>query len=327
MQKASPNWFEETHERKRKPSGDNQRKERNDSGDANNDQCDSGYSGDQMLESLKIDKLVAHSSMFPFEMDDDGRYDFDEPIDLHGDVRPKSNSTRNDVSPSVNSESPTLPVSQRSMGQQAASAPPSWRPEPSVHSYHPSLATSNATYSSSQPQSLPRSGNPSMRSSRGRNSSGGSRASSNHSNAPMLRNDAAAPPFGDLGSFQGDSAHPSSDFGMRSLREEEEFPSIPDVINVSKVLTAVCLHVTFLTPSPLLPPLLPCGKVMFSQACVKNSVHRGVTGADTPHLPNACWDTPPWADTPPSHTHHCSGQYASYWNAFLLDVFFSLSLE
>ena len=289
MQESCPNWFEETHERKRKPSGDNRRKQRNDSGDTNNEQCDSGYSGDQILESHKRD-AVFNSSMFPFEMDDD-RHDFDEPIDLHGDVRPKNNSTsynnsrqqpqrlndkplnnaaslvspphpssmrRNDVSPSVfsdrlpsvNSESPTLPLSQRSMGPQAAYAPRSWRPELSVHSYHPSLATSNATYSSSQPPSLPRSGNSSTRSSRGRNSSGGSRASSNHSNAPMLRSDASAAPFGNLESLQGDSAHPSSDPGMHSVREEEEFPSIPDVINVSKVLT-------FLSPSPLLPPLLP----------------------------------------------------------------------
>ena len=41
-----------------------------------------------------------------------------------------------------------------------------------------------------------------------------------------------------------------------------------------------------------------CGKVMFSQVCVKNSVHRGV-------FANACWDThpylgrhPPQVDTP-----------------------------
>ena len=44
---------------------------------------------------------------------------------------------------------------------------------------------------------------------------------------------------------------------------------------------------------------------MFSQACVKNSVHRGVTGADTPHLPNAWWDTPPWADTPDTTAAEC----------------------
>ena len=40
-----------------------------------------------------------------------------------------------------------------------------------------------------------------------------------------------------------------------------------------------------------------CGKVMFSQARVKNSVHRG------------------------SRDGHCSGRYASYWNAFLLQLF------
>ena len=310
-----------------------------------------------------IDSLVAHTSLFPFGLNNG--FNPVPPVDFNGDVRPKDTNTiyrnnnnrqqrqrqndvplnnaamlpsplrppnrrRNDVSPSLNSESPTLPLSQTSMGQQAASVPPQWRHEPSVHSYHPSLATSNATYSSSQPPSLPRSGNSSTRSSRGRNSSGGSRASSNQSNAPMLRSDAAAAAFGNLGSFQGDSAHPSSDFGMRSVREEEEFPSIPDVISVSKVL-ALCVHVTILSPvaDPVpgkgggqetwnlcsrlrrpsflwliftgpggpWPPQAPspgsataapvcyyhcyyrpqhsCGKVMFSQVCVKNSVHGG----------------------------------------------------
>ena len=48
-----------------------------------------------------------------------------------------------------------------------------------------------------------------------------------------------------------------------------------------------------------------CGKLIFSQACVKNSVHVGVSAV------NACWDTPPstdtpqgrppWADTPRRH--------------------------
>ena len=57
-----------------------------------------------------------------------------------------------------------------------------------------------------------------------------------------------------------------------------------------------------------------CGKVMFSQACVKNSVHRE----------GRC--TPPWPDTH-GQTHtpsdgHCSGWYAPYWNAFLLFFFF-----
>ena len=37
-----------------------------------------------------------------------------------------------------------------------------------------------------------------------------------------------------------------------------------------------------------------CGKVMFSQACVKDSVHGG--GGVSQH---ALGQTPPWADTPP----------------------------
>ena len=54
------------------------------------------------------------------------------------------------------------------------------------------------------------------------------------------------------------------------------------------------------------------GKVIFSEACVKNSVHRGGVWADTPlgrHPPgsSACWEI--WAT---------SGRYASYWNAYLL---------
>ena len=85
-----------------------------------------------------------------------------------------------------------------------------------------------------------------------------------------------------------------------------------------------------------------CGKVIFSQACVKNSVHKRVytPWADTPstlgrHLPR---QTPPGrlppgqtstprqtADTPrqthppapPPRDGHCIRRYASYWNAFL----------
>ena len=80
-----------------------------------------------------------------------------------------------------------------------------------------------------------------------------------------------------------------------------------------------------------------CGKVMFSQACVKNSVHGGVCqtfplgrhplGRHSPgrhplgrHSP---WADTPLRQTPPFGRHppadgYCSGQYASYWNAFLL---------
>ena len=103
-------------------------------------------------------------------------------------------------------------------------------------------------------------------------------------------------------------------------------------------------------------PQRSCGKVMFSQASVILSMRGGVPGrltpwADTRHtplgrhplwedppgqtctpcpvhagiytpLPSACWDTHPlpsacW-DTPPPPDSHCSGWYASYWNAFLL---------
>ena len=86
-----------------------------------------------------------------------------------------------------------------------------------------------------------------------------------------------------------------------------------------------------------------CGKVMFSQACVKNSVHRrGVSArhppqADTPLARHPPWwaDTPrqadtllPWADTslgqtpPPPADTYCSGRYASYWNAKAKASFF-----
>ena len=42
-----------------------------------------------------------------------------------------------------------------------------------------------------------------------------------------------------------------------------------------------------------------CGKVIFSEACVKNSVHREGGGGV---CLSACWDTPPWTDTPPGQT-------------------------
>ena len=303
-QKRRPNWFEETHERKRKPSGGNRRNQRNPSGDANieQEQYDSGVSmtpGDQALDENERDPEVAQSSLFPFGLSDNFG-PFVPPSDYHGarpktnnntyrnnnnnqqqrrqnevmpvnnaamlpspphpqqqrrqnevmpvnnaamlpsplhppnmrrnDVSPPVNMRRNDVSPSVNSESPTMPL-RRSTGQHAASVPASWRPEPSVHNYHPSFATSNPTHSSSQPQSLPRGG---KRSSRGRNSSDGSTASSSHSNAPMLGSEAAVPSFGDVGSFQADS-------GMRSVREEA---SIPDV----RVYLRVTLKSPFVLP-------------------------------------------------------------------------------
>ena len=60
-----------------------------------------------------------------------------------------------------------------------------------------------------------------------------------------------------------------------------------------------------------------CGKVMFSQACVKDSVHRGGVYPSM-HWASPPGQTPPWADTAPPPDGHCSRQYASYWNALLL---------
>ena len=58
---------------------------------------------------------------------------------------------------------------------------------------------------------------------------------------------------------------------------------------------------------------------MFSQACVKNSVHSEVYTLLGRHPPSA--DTPSWADPPPQQTPqvdgYCSRRYSSYWNAFL----------
>ena len=90
------------------------------------------------------------------------------------------------------------------------------------------------------------------------------------------------------------------------------------------------------------------GRVIFSVACVKNSVHGGSTWAGTPpppgryipqagtsprqvhpragtHPPGQVHTPPgrytPWAGTPPARYYEIrsmSGRYASYWNAFLL---------
>ena len=61
-------------------------------------------------------------------------------------------------------------------------------------------------------------------------------------------------------------------------------------------------------------PQRSCGKVIFSQACVKNSVHGGC-------LPQCMLgythtQTTP-GQTPPPPDGHCNGRYASYWNVFL----------
>ena len=78
-----------------------------------------------------------------------------------------------------------------------------------------------------------------------------------------------------------------------------------------------------------------CGKVMFSQACVKNSVHKGggvQAGGCCPgpglgrgvqaqaQAQGGCTPACTEADTPPADGY-CCGRYASYWNAFLLEFF------
>ena len=67
--------------------------------------------------------------------------------------------------------------------------------------------------------------------------------------------------------------------------------------------------------------------VIFSQACVENSVDRVGEGVCL----NACWDIPPRSRPPPPREADCSirstsGRYASYWNVFLLQVELEVTL-
>ena len=105
------------------------------------------------------------------------------------------------------------------------------------------------------------------------------------------------------------------------------------------------LYEIVITPAILCyRPQRSWAKVIFSQACVKNSVHGGGEGVclsacwDT-HTPPSGADTPPGADPLPRSRHHppeqtpprqadcsirsMSGRYASYWNAFLFILFLS----
>ena len=62
-------------------------------------------------------------------------------------------------------------------------------------------------------------------------------------------------------------------------------------------------------------PQRSCGKVILSQAYVKNSVHGGGGWC----LPQCMLGyTAPLGQTPPPADGYCCGRYASYWNAFLL---------
>ena len=67
-----------------------------------------------------------------------------------------------------------------------------------------------------------------------------------------------------------------------------------------------------------------CGKAMFLQASVILSMGEGGSGRHPPgrHTPGQTHPLgrhPPWADTSPPNPGdgHCSGRYASYWNALL----------
>ena len=70
------------------------------------------------------------------------------------------------------------------------------------------------------------------------------------------------------------------------------------IITIVFLCTNLCLIIITVRNSS-------CGKVMFSQACVKNTVHRGAIGS-----PPLGRHPSPRADTPPDS--HCSGRYASY---------------
>ena len=82
---------------------------------------------------------------------------------------------------------------------------------------------------------------------------------------------------------------------------------------------------------------------MFSQVCVKNSVHNWRGGvhpldrhpppldthtryADTPWTHPLPLGRHPWEDTTPLDSH-CSGRYASYWNAFLFTHDFIITIR
>ena len=72
-----------------------------------------------------------------------------------------------------------------------------------------------------------------------------------------------------------------------------------------------------------------CGKVMFLHLSVSHSVHKGgclpqcmlgYTPSPGQTPPPAWAGTPPGRHPPPPADVHCSGRYASYWNAFLFII-------
>ena len=66
-----------------------------------------------------------------------------------------------------------------------------------------------------------------------------------------------------------------------------------------------------------------CGKVMFLHLSVSHSVPWATTPWLTPPLAHTPRQTPPGRHPPPFGDCHCSGRYASYWNAFLLLIKFT----
>ena len=95
-------------------------------------------------------------------------------------------------------------------------------------------------------------------------------------------------------------------------------------------LTSTATHFLHLSRSysAFLPPANEVwGKVIFSAACVKNSVHSGEGVPGQVHPP---WTgTPPQSGTPPGSSacweiRATSRQYASYWNAFLFLFAFAM---
>ena len=69
-----------------------------------------------------------------------------------------------------------------------------------------------------------------------------------------------------------------------------------------------------------------CGQVMFSQACVKNSVHR--RGSASVHAGiHSPGKAPPGGRPYPPAEGYSSGRYVSYWNAFLFQSFIMVSVK
>ena len=108
------------------------------------------------------------------------------------------------------------------------------------------------------------------------------------------------------------------------------------------------LHIILYYYKPFLPPANEVwGKVIFSEACVKNSVHGGEgvvsqhalqvvsqyalqvsSGGLQAYTLGGSWGVWPGGVSRPTPVDgYCRGWYASYWNAFLLSVSVSVSVN